>query len=146
MEWNEGSRAAIGRGRSPPSRLVGNTIYATAVQSRQYFDLGAFDETPSMGASPTLPLSLKSSFRGERFSDHVCVRRADRTTCYPGRRPFKAPAHYGVSVTVKGSENERAQPINRSRWGGTMNLNGSRAVFRKVLWEQKGHEDWGGKV
>jgi hypothetical protein len=63
--------------------------------------------------SPALGLSRKSSFREERFSDDGSASPADGTTCYPGRRHLGATAHYGVSVTVKGSENERAQPINR---------------------------------
>ena len=66
-----------------------------------------------MGASHGLGLMLKSSFREERFSDSVSASAADGKTCYPGRRQLDATAHYGVSVTVKGSENERAQPINR---------------------------------
>jgi hypothetical protein len=84
-----------------------------------------------------LPLSLKITFREERFSDNGCVSRADGTTCYPGRRQLNATAHYGVSVTVQGSENERAQPINRPRTA--KNLHGSRAVFQKVLWGAKEH-------
>ena len=54
------------------------------------------------------------AFREERFSDGVSVRAADVTTCYPGRGHRSAAAHYGVSVTVTGLENERAQPINFS--------------------------------
>jgi len=83
---------------------------------------------------------LKSSFREERFSDRVSGSTADGTTCYPGRRQWNATAHYGVSVTIKGSENERAQPINRQETA--KNLNGPRAVFRKVFFEQREHQDW----
>ncbi len=87
-----------------------------------------------------LPLRRKSSFRGERFSDSVSASPADGTTCYPGRTPRGASAHYGVSVTIQGSENERAQPIHRP--GTAQKLHGPRAVFRKVLWEPKAHQDW----
>ena len=62
-------------------------------------------------------------------------------TCYPGQRHCMATAHYGVSVTVKGSENERAQPINRQRTA--KKLPGSRAVFRKVLYWFKLHRATG---
>ena len=78
-----------------------------------------------------LRLSLEIAFREERFSDDVSLSHAEGTTCYPGRRQFNATAHYGVSVTIKGSENERAQPIKRQ--GTAKNLNGPRAVFRKVF-------------
>ena len=60
-------------------------------------------------ASHGLGLRLRSSFREERFSDRVSASTAEGTTCYPGRRQGDATAHYGVSVTIKGSENERAQ-------------------------------------
>jgi hypothetical protein len=92
------------------------------------------------GVSPGLGLGRKSSFREERFSDGGCVSPAERTTCYPGRTHEGAPAHYGVSVTVQGSENERAQPINRQQTA--KKLHGSRAVFRKVLLGHREHRDW----
>ena len=92
-------------------------------------------------AVTALHCSLQSSFREERFSDGGCVSPAERTTCYPGRRHRGAPAHYGVSVTVKGSENECAQPINRPKTA--KKLHGSRAVFRKVLYWFKLHRATG---
>ena len=87
------------------------------------------------GPGPALGWGLKSSFREERFSDGVAVSPADGTTCYPGQTHRGATAHYGVSVTVIGSENERAQSTKRPQTA--KDCNGSRAVFRKVLWGAK---------
>jgi len=76
-------------------------------------------------------------FPAERFPDGMSVSTADVTTCYPGQPPNGSAAHDGVSVTVIGSENERAQSINRQQ--AARKLNGSRAVFRKVLWGLESH-------
>jgi hypothetical protein len=79
----------------------------------------------------------------QRFPDSVAVSAADVTTCYPSQPCVGCEAaHDGVSVTVKGSGNERAQSINRRVTAG--NLNGPRAVFRNVLWAGSFHAPLGG--
>lgn len=60
-------------------------------------------------------MALGSSFREVHFFDAVRASLIDGTTCYPGRRQSNASVHYGVSVTFKGSKNERAQRIKQPR-------------------------------
>ena len=140
---NEGNRAANGRGLSPSSGFLGEVTLPAR----------GWGVKPLAGANPVwggregfqgepshaLGLRLKRTFREERFSDGRSVSRADGTTCYPGQAHRGATAHDGVSVTVKGSENERAQSTYRPP--AARDANGSRAVFRKALREPKSHPD-----
>ena len=142
INWNEGNRAANGRGRLPSPRFVGKTVYAPAVGASQlfagvfaganFFEISRRDSRPCM-----MPWTCPDFFSDERFSDGVAVRFADVTTCYPGQPPLGATAHDGV-VRNRHEVGKRARPTYQPAMTAKK-LNGPRAVFRKVLWGGKEH-------
>ncbi len=140
---NKGNRAADGRSLSPSSGFLGKRILpARGAQVKA----GAGTDPP-VGEKGrrlkrpgwALPGRGQRTFREKRFSEGGSVSQADGTTCYPGRAHGGATAHYGVSVTGKGSENERAQSTERPTVA--KGDSGPRAVFRKVLQEPHGHSN-----
>src|ERR1019366_3924224 len=84
-----------------------------------------------------LPWTSQEFFSGERFPDGVAVRFADVTTCYPGQPPLGVTAHDGI-VRNRHKVGKRARPTYQPAMTAK-NLNGPRAVFRKVLCGRKEH-------
>lgn len=84
------------------------------------------------GGGGMLPRTSQECFSGERFSDGVAVRFADVTTCYPGQ-PFQGTTAHDGDVRNRHKVGKRARPTYQPAFRAK-NLNGPRAVFRKVLW------------
>ena len=141
--WNEGNRAASGRGRSASPRFVGKKRDATTAGRSQPFGAGR-PEVPRcalqrIGCEPALGVgNFPGNSSGERFSDGVAVRFADVTTCYPGQlRNSSGAAHDGI-VRNRHKVGKRARPTYQPALRAK-NLHGPRAVFRKVLWKFQQH-------